>query len=136
MTKLNRADANENINVSNGSEFGSAIWLMMTCYFYRPQRSCGKVIFLHLSGNHSVHRGGGVCHTPLPPGRHLQADPPRAATAADGTHPTGMLSCSLSVVYVYLSLQLRLQEQWRDISYLNLALEDALQSRFSHVADR
>ena len=28
-------------------------------YFYRPQRSCGKVMFLHLSVSHSVHRG--VC---------------------------------------------------------------------------
>ena len=26
-------------------------------YFYRPQRSCGKVMFLHLSVSHSVHRG-------------------------------------------------------------------------------
>ena len=75
MTKLHRADANEN-NVSSGSEFGSTILLMMACY------------------------------------------------------------SSLSVICVYLSLQLRLQEQWQDISYLNLALEDALQSRFSHVVDR
>ena len=28
-------------------------------YFYRPQRSCGKVMFLHLSVSHSVHWG--VC---------------------------------------------------------------------------
>ena len=26
---------------------------------YRPQRSCGKVMFLHLSVSHSVHKGGG-----------------------------------------------------------------------------
>ena len=26
-------------------------------YHYRPQRSCGKVMFLHLSVCHSVHRG-------------------------------------------------------------------------------
>ena len=25
---------------------------------YRPQRSCGKVMFLHQSVSHSVHRGG------------------------------------------------------------------------------
>ena len=29
-------------------------------YFYRPQRSCEKVMFLHLSVSHSVHRGWGV----------------------------------------------------------------------------
>ena len=28
------------------------------CVFYRPQLSCGKVMFLHLSVSHSVHRGG------------------------------------------------------------------------------
>ena len=85
--------------------------------FYRPQRTCGKVMFLCLSVSHSVQRGEGVSgryplrqtppgqthplgtHTPLgrhhpgyniPPGRH---HPPRAI-AADGTHPTGMVSCS------------------------------------------
>ena len=26
-------------------------------FYYRPQRSCGKVMFLHLSVSHSVHRG-------------------------------------------------------------------------------
>ena len=35
-------------------------WLMASITnFYRPQRSCGKVKFLHLSVSHSVHRG--VC---------------------------------------------------------------------------
>ena len=37
-------------------------------YFYRPQRSCGKVMFSHLSVSHSVHRGVSATHTPL--GRH------------------------------------------------------------------
>ena len=90
---------------------------------YRPQRSCGKVMFLHLSVSHSVHRGRSVCgrhpqaDTHLgryprgrhPRGRHPQADTPQAetpwadtpgrhspgqtATAADSTHPTGMHSC-------------------------------------------
>ena len=27
---------------------------------YRPQRSCGKVVFLHLSVSDSVHKGGRV----------------------------------------------------------------------------
>ena len=114
-----------------------------SCHLYRPQHSCGKVMFLHLSLSHSIH-GGCLADThqadtprqiqpwvdtpwpdtplarhslgqthPLarspgrhppgqtppvqthPPGRHpLGRHPPHpAATAADGTHPTGMLSC-------------------------------------------
>ena len=71
--------------------------------------SCGKVMFLHLSVSHSVHGGGGRCipactgqtplpsacwdtHTPLP---SACWDTPPAATAADGTYPTGMISCSI-----------------------------------------
>ena len=70
-------------------------------HLYRPQRSCGKVMFLHLSC-HSVQ---GVCpsacwdthppaqcmlgYTPLCP-VHAGID---MATAADGMHPTGMHSC-------------------------------------------
>ena len=83
------------------------------------KRSCGKVMFLHLSVSHSVHRtGSGVSvsvhagippPTPTPPGqlgRHppWQTPPGQTplcsvhagidmATAADGTHPTGMHSC-------------------------------------------
>ena len=93
------------------------------CY-YRPQRSCGKIMFYSVC--HSVH---GLSHPPpgqTPLGRHhrgkhtrMQTPPghtppakcmlgythpcpaqcilgymsPLAATAADGTHPTGMLSC-------------------------------------------
>ena len=86
---------------------------MHSCYC--PQHSYGKVMFLHLSVSHSVHRGLSGRHTS--PGRHPQADTPLgrhppgrhttpgqtplgqkpfppAATAADGTHRTGMLSCS------------------------------------------
>ena len=55
---------------------------MFSCY--RPQRSCGKVMFLHLSV--ILFTGGGVWQTPPRP---LQ----QTATAADGTHPTGMHSC-------------------------------------------
>ena len=39
-------------------------------------------MLLNLSVSHSVHREG-VCQTP----------PQQTATAADGTHPTGMHSC-------------------------------------------
>ena len=49
-------------------------------YYYRPQRSCGKVIFSQVSISHSVHGGRGVDlsmhwgrHSPgrHPPCRHL-----------------------------------------------------------------
>ena len=47
----------------------------------------GKVIFLHLSVSHSVHRGGGT-----PRG---QTSPPKMATEAGCTDPTGIHSCHL-----------------------------------------
>ena len=51
--------------------------------YYRPQRSCGKVMFLHMSVILST--------GPLDP---PPADTfPQTATEADGTHPTGMHSC-------------------------------------------
>ena len=71
--------------------------------FTARKRSCGKVMFLHLSISYSVHGGGGSLYdvtslsdrdTPL--GRHPpeQTTPhPETATAADGTYPTGMHSC-------------------------------------------
>ena len=45
-------------------------------FHYRSQRSCGKVMFLHLSVN----------------------PPPRTATVTDSTHPTGMHSCLLLLI--------------------------------------
>ena len=67
---------------------------------YRPQRSCGRVMFLHLSVSHSVHRVGGCVllrQTPLgrhPLGRHipLEADTPlgrcpRGRQPPGQTHP-------------------------------------------------
>ena len=72
-------------------------------YFYRPQRSCGKVMFLHLSVSHSIYRGVSGRHSPggHRPGRHprfkshLCRSPPlkQMTTAADGTHPTGIHFC-------------------------------------------
>ena len=118
-------------------------------YFYRQQRSCGKVMFLHLSvilftgvcgrhpqaetplGRHpqadtpprqtshpqadtppprqtphpprQTSPGQTTPQQPPPPGRHSpgrhpprQTSPPQEmATAADGSHPTGMHSCFL-----------------------------------------
>ena len=68
-------------------------------HFYRPQRSCGKIIFSQASVSHSVHRGGvclGACwdlHTPsrYPPGRYTPSGrytpPPRQYTPWAGTSP-------------------------------------------------
>ena len=80
---------------------------------YRPQRSCGKEMFSRGGGGVSQHA---LRQTP-PPGqcmlrytpradtptssRHtlpLGTHPPPAATAADGTHPTGMHSCFILVL--------------------------------------
>ena len=66
-----------------------------TTHNYHPQRSCSKVVFLHLSVSHSVHRGDVVSGTPsgqTPPGRHptrykLPADTPWQAPPADTSHP-------------------------------------------------
>ena len=83
-------------------------------HFYRPQRSWGKVIFSEACVNNSVHGGSPGPH----PGGQVEGSgqgdlqahtwwgvgvfhhamrqtPPhqQTATAADGTHPTGMHSC-------------------------------------------
>ena len=54
----------------------------VTCY--RPQTKFVKVMFLHLSVSHSVHKGGvpGQVH---PLGRYT----PQAGTPLDGYHPPG-----------------------------------------------
>ena len=54
---------------------------------YRPQSSYGKVMFLHMSVILST--GGGVSRRPPWAGTPI---PQQTATAADGTHPTGMHS--------------------------------------------
>ena len=60
--------------------------------YYRPQRSWGKVIFSQASV--ILLMGGGVCSGGVPaPGGVPGGDPPGTATAAGGTHPTGMHSC-------------------------------------------
>ena len=58
---------------------------------YCPQRSCGKVMFLHLSVILFI--GGYLADTLL--GRPPGVDTPsqKMASAADGTRPTGMHSC-------------------------------------------
>ena len=65
------------------------------------KRSCGKVMFLHMSVSHSVHGVGGLC-LGLCPGGSLwsgslcERDPtPRTVTVtnARSTHPTGIHTC-------------------------------------------
>ena len=61
----------------------------MKCYsYYRPQRSCRKVMFLHLS----VILSTGVGGLPYPPGRHptgqtLEADTPQGRHPSLGRYP-------------------------------------------------
>ena len=97
------------------------LYILKVACCYRPQHSCGKVMFLHLSVSHSVHRGMyprmhwgrhplgrhiPVCTGADIPllGRHIPActgvdtPPPPTATAEDGTHPTGMHSCSTEYI--------------------------------------
>ena len=59
--------------------------------FYRPQ---GRVLFWESSVILST--GEGVVYTPL--GKHPH---PVTATAADGTHPTGMYSCFFLLFWVF-----------------------------------
>ena len=76
------------------------ILLPSVFHYYRPQTKFAKVMFLHLSVNLFT---GGTCLGPGPGGgwgvcvsRHALRQPPlplQTATAADGTHPTGMHSC-------------------------------------------
>ena len=65
--------------------------------YYRPQRSCGKVMFSQASVILFTGRGFVSQHAlgQTPPDRHSLVDTPRppTVTAADGTHPTGMHSC-------------------------------------------
>ena len=53
----------------------------------RPQLSCGKVMFLHLSVSHSVHRGWGVVHAGI---QHPQA----------GTPPPGQVQSRFDCIYL------------------------------------
>ena len=69
----------------------------------RPQRSCGKFMFLHPS---VILFTGGVLlqvDTPLwadtSPWEQADTPPQDTATAADGTHPTGMHSCTMQIRY-------------------------------------
>ena len=64
-----------------------------TNYFYRPQWSCGKVVFSQVSVSHSVHRGGGCLPQCMlgythPLGRYT-LPPPGQVHPAWQVHPPG-----------------------------------------------
>ena len=94
--------------------FAGASCVVENSYDYS---SCGKVMFLQACVKNSVH--GGSRQTPPPSGRHLpQADtplvrqtPPETATAADGTHPTGMHSCFSLFKRVFFQMKQLLQRK-------------------------
>ena len=58
---------------------------MGSAYFYRPQRSCGKVIFSQASVSHSVHSGGVHPRAGTPPGQVH----PRGRCTPWQVHPLG-----------------------------------------------
>ena len=58
---------------------------------YRPQRSCGKVMFSQASV--ILFRGGGVRATHAPAPGHARAG---------GTHPTGMQSCWILFTHLFI----------------------------------
>ena len=71
--------------------------------YYRSQTKFAKVMFLFLSVSHSVHRGvcsrGCLVLGGAGPGGVCLVETPRTATAAGGTHPTGMHSCCFVVTF-------------------------------------
>ena len=95
----------------NGTKDGNAVWettptksdhisavgLVHNEFFTARKVSCGKVVFLHLSVSHSVHRGvsgsgSGGCTLPGHTHTHTltRTPPPHFSQQAGGTHPTGM----------------------------------------------
>ena len=83
-----------------------AVCILLKCFLVTIRNnSCGKVMFSQAS---VILATWGVVHPPrqIPPplslGRTpLRADPPlsETATAADGTHPTGMHSCYVLLLH-------------------------------------
>ena len=92
------------------------------CLIGVRKRSCGKVMFLHLS---VILVGGEVYTHPL--GRH----PPPTATAADGTHPNGMHSWFK--VDVDTSPNVKCEQSLRFVYYINLACTGVIASKSSNL---
>ena len=66
----------------------SKIELSWLSSYYRPQRSCGKVMFLHLSVSHSVHRERGSLSGRPPPTETPQTETPWTETPRIETSPS------------------------------------------------
>ena len=68
-------------------------------YFYHPQRSCGKVVFLHLSVILFTGEGG-VCHSHPSLGRHLsrQTTPPQSGKTPSWADTTPLHSACWETV--------------------------------------
>ena len=75
-------------NKRNSSVKGCSHGPIATAIYYRPQTKFAKVVFLHPSVSHSVHRGEYLGRYPLPgqvhpPGRYI----PRAGTSPGQVPP-------------------------------------------------
>ena len=98
---------------------------------YRPQRSCGKVMFLHLSVSHSVYGGMGVWQTPpgqippkadtpradtppgqTPPGRHLPRQTPPVDSYCSGWYASFWNALSLQT-----SMSMQIKKHWRCMNF-------------------
>ena len=67
-----------NIALQAGTESTSFMRRCLRRYYYRPQRSCGKVMFSQACVKNSVHSGGGgEVYPSMHWGRHPWADTPR-----------------------------------------------------------
>ena len=109
---------------------------MRTCELlniYRPQRSCGQVIFSQASVSHSVH-GGGVCTQcmlgytlpprQVPPGRYTppgQVYPPGQVHPFGQVHPPWqvhpLLECFLVLNYFWPHRDFRIIQQQMDLYF-------------------
>ena len=88
------ADIRPGQTPSSRQQLQQMVCILLECILVTVRkRSCGKVMFLHLSASHSVHGGGGGCLPQCMRGCTLLSRHP-PPTAADGTHPSGILSCS------------------------------------------
>ena len=82
--------------ISKPFQIHGKIDLFLLTVFYRPQRSCGKVMFSEACVNNSVHAG---IHTPLV--RHpLFRHPPKQTPHGQTPPPDGYWNAFLSQLYV------------------------------------
>ena len=112
-------------SVNTSTQFHASHFFIEFC-FYRPQTKFAKVMFLHVSVSHSVHRGGAG-----------EVPPPPTATAAGGTHPTGMHSCwqcEHTIRVTMLSLFLKYWEDCCPQTIMNMSVGISLLKNKLHAA--